>query len=176
MPLLGGSGAFGPFDKRAVTVGRRSACRQSRWQPKRLPCNAEDATPNWKKSPPICCVHWVRHCIRVSFVSNGIHVSKQLPAAADYRQKLILLNPRLLEYPAEIDRTLRHELAHMLAQFRAGRRKILAHGDEWRVACCDLGIADEKRCHNLRFPVRKRARRFLYECPELPARISARVE
>jgi SprT-like family. len=31
---------------------------------------------------------------------------------ADYRQKVISLNPRLLEHPAEIDRTLRHELAH----------------------------------------------------------------
>jgi SprT protein len=84
---------------------------------------------------------------------------------ADYRQKLISLNPRLLEYPAEMDRTLRHELAHILAQFRAGRRRILAHGTEWRLACRDLGIADEKRCHNLPFPVSERARRYLYQCP-----------
>ena len=90
---------------------------------------------------------------------------KTAAGRADYRQKLILLNPRLLGYPAEIDRTLRHELAHILAQFRAGRRRILAHGDEWRVACHDLGIADEKRCHNLPFPVSERARRYLYECP-----------
>jgi SprT protein len=84
---------------------------------------------------------------------------------ADYRQKLISLNPRLFEYPAEIDRTLRHELAHILAQFRAGRRRILAHGVEWREACGDLGISDEKRCHNLPFPVSERVRRYLYSCP-----------
>ena len=84
---------------------------------------------------------------------------------ADYRQKLISLNPRLLEHPAEIDRTVRHEVAHILAQFRAGRRRILPHGDEWRAACRDLGIADEKRCHNLPFPVSARARRYLYRCP-----------
>ena len=54
---------------------------------------------------------------------------------ADYRQKLISLNPRLSEYPTEIDRTLRHELAHILAQFRAGRRRIPPHGGEWRKAC-----------------------------------------
>ncbi len=90
---------------------------------------------------------------------------KTAAGRADYRQKLISLNPRLLEHPDEIDRTLRHELAHLLAQFRAGRRRVLPHGEEWQEACRDLGIADEKRCHNLPFPVSERARRFLYKCP-----------
>jgi SprT protein len=90
---------------------------------------------------------------------------KTTAGRADYRRKLISLNPRLFEYPAEIDRTLRHELAHILAQFRAGRRRILPHGDEWRTACRDLGIAGEKRCHNLPFPASARARRYLYKCP-----------
>lgn len=84
---------------------------------------------------------------------------------ADYREKLISLNPRLIEHPMEIDRTLRHELAHILAQFRAGRRKIPPHGAEWRQACVDLGIGDEKRCHNLPFPARTYAARFVYRCP-----------
>jgi predicted SprT family Zn-dependent metalloprotease len=84
---------------------------------------------------------------------------------ADYREKLISLNPRLVEHPTEIDRTLRHELAHILAQFRAGRRRILPHGNEWRQACFDLGLADEKRCHNLPFPMRTYAARFVYRCP-----------
>src|SRR5207245_7536564 len=87
---------------------------------------------------------------------------KTAAGRADYRQKLISLNPRLFQHEPEIDRTLRHELAHILAQFRAGRGRILPHGDEWRAACRDLGIADEKRCHNLPFPVRARARRYLY--------------
>ncbi len=90
---------------------------------------------------------------------------KTTAGRADYRQKLISLNPRLFEHPAEIDRTLRHELAHILAQFRAGRRRILPHGDEWRTACRDLGIADEKRCHNLPFPLTHLTRRYLYRCP-----------
>jgi predicted SprT family Zn-dependent metalloprotease len=90
---------------------------------------------------------------------------KTAAGRADYRQKLISLNPRLLDYPAEIDRTVRHELAHILAQFRARRRRILPHGAEWRQACQDLGISDEKRCHSLPFPVSERARRYLYRCP-----------
>lgn len=84
---------------------------------------------------------------------------------ADSRRSLISLNPRLREHDAaEIDRTLRHELAHLLAQFRAGRRRVSPHGAEWRKACHDLAIADEARCHTLPFPVKKRTRRFLYRC------------
>ena len=85
---------------------------------------------------------------------------------ADYRQKLISLNPRLVEHPGEIDRTLRHELAHILAQFRQKtRRRISPHGPEWQQACRDLGIAGEKRCHTLPFPAKRYAARFIYRCP-----------
>ena len=84
---------------------------------------------------------------------------------ADYRQKLISLNPRLVEHSEEVDRTLRHELAHILAQFRAGRRRISPHGPEWQQACRDLGIAGEKRCHTLPFPAKRYAPRFIYRCP-----------
>ena len=85
---------------------------------------------------------------------------------ADYRQKLIWLNPRLVEHPSEVDRTLRHELAHILAQFREKRRRrISPHGPEWQQACRDLGIADEKRCHTLPFPAKRYAPRFIYRCP-----------
>ena len=91
---------------------------------------------------------------------------KTAAGRADYRVKLISLNPRLSEHGnGEIDRTLRHELAHLLAQFRSGRRRISPHGAEWRQACCDLGIADEVRCHNLPFAARTYAARFVYRCP-----------
>src|SRR5262245_47292892 len=63
---------------------------------------------------------------------------KTAAGRADYRHKLISLNPRLAEHPEEIDRTLRHELAHILAQFRVGRRRISPHGPQWQQACCDL--------------------------------------
>jgi SprT protein len=85
---------------------------------------------------------------------------------ADYRAKLVSLNPRLHDHPGEVDRTLRHELAHLLAQFRARRRRIFPHGVEWHQACHDLGIADEKRCHSLPFATTERSRRLLYRCPK----------
>src|SRR5438132_277070 len=73
--------------------------------------------------------------------------------------------PEQLELGFASDRTFLHELAHLLAQFRVGRKRISPHGDEWRAACLDLGIGDEKRTHNLPFPISQRARRFLYKCP-----------
>ena len=85
---------------------------------------------------------------------------------ADWRHALVSLNPRLRDHSAsEVEQTLRHELAHLLAQARAGRRRVAPHGAEWRTACRDLGIDGEARCHTLPFPVARRARRFLYKCP-----------
>jgi len=85
---------------------------------------------------------------------------------ADYRHKLVTLNPRLRDFgEQEIDQTLRHELAHLLAQARVGRRRIAPHGIEWRTACRDLGIGGEARCHTLPLPISRRTPRFLYQCP-----------
>ena len=75
---------------------------------------------------------------------------------ACYRTKQVILNPKLIEVSAgEVQRTLRHELAHLVAQDRAGRRRIAAHGEEWLQACADLDIPDEKRCHELPFKPRR---------------------
>jgi predicted SprT family Zn-dependent metalloprotease len=104
-------------------------------------------------------------------LASAVHVewnARLFSAAgrADFRRNLVSLNPRLREHDAaEIERTLRHELAHLLAQFRAGRRRVPPHGAEWRKACEDLGIGDESRTHALPFPIQRRARRFLYQCP-----------
>jgi len=79
----------------------------------------------------------------------------------------------LLEFGSEeIDRTVRHELAHLLARFRAGRHKIAAHGQEWKKACADLGLADEKRTHNLPLPRRVVQRKYAYKCPHCGLEIS----
>jgi predicted SprT family Zn-dependent metalloprotease len=89
---------------------------------------------------------------------------------ADFRGKLISLNPLLINHSDEIDRTLRHELAHLLAQWRVGRRRIAPHGIEWRQACRDLGIADEARCHNLPFAAKTYSLRYVYRCPNCKER------
>jgi predicted SprT family Zn-dependent metalloprotease len=85
---------------------------------------------------------------------------------ASAAKSLITLNPRLIEFGwEEIDRTLRHELAHLLAQERAGRRRIAPHGREWQRACVALGLQNEKRCHDLPLPRRQLAPRHRYRCP-----------
>jgi len=91
---------------------------------------------------------------------------KSAAGRADYRERLISLNPLLRDHGVEeIDRTLRHELAHLLAQFRVGRRRIAPHGPEWREACRALDIAAEARCHNLLFATKAYPARFVYRCP-----------
>ena len=82
------------------------------------------------------------------------------------QRALVTLNPRLSQFGAdEVDRTLRHELAHLVAHSRAGRRRIAPHGEEWRKACTDLGLTDEKRCHTLPLPQRRLQRKHRYRCP-----------
>ena len=84
---------------------------------------------------------------------------------AHAREAVISLNPRLRDFgEAEIDRTLRHELAHLLAHHRAGRRRIAPHGPEWKRACQDLCLPNEKRCHDLPLPRRVMNARHLYRC------------
>lgn len=84
---------------------------------------------------------------------------------ACWHTRTITLNPKLIEIsPSEVQRTLRHELAHFLAQYRAGRRRIPAHGAEWRQACRDLGIPREPRCHDLPFKRTRMERKHFYAC------------
>lgn len=77
----------------------------------------------------------------------------------------IELNPKLRECdPEEVWRTLKHELAHLVAYERSGRRRIDPHGLEWQAACADLGIAGESPTHTLPFERRKMKRNHAYVC------------
>lgn len=85
---------------------------------------------------------------------------------AVFARREVQLNPRLLPFgEREITVTLFHELAHLLAQFRSGKRRIEPHGPEWRRACHDLGIPGERACHRLPLPRARLARRHAYRCP-----------
>ena len=92
---------------------------------------------------------------------------KTAAGRADYRQKLISLNPRLVEHPEEIDR----DAAPRACSYpRAISRKKSAADftARTRVAAGLLAIweiAGEKRCHTLPFPAKRYAPRFIYRCP-----------
>ena len=78
----------------------------------------------------------------------------------------IELNPKLRQCePDELWRTLKHELAHLVAFERCGRRHIDAHGIEWQIACVDLGIPGEQPFHTLPFKRRQLKRNHTYSCP-----------
>lgn len=76
----------------------------------------------------------------------------------------IELNPKLREFEGQVDRTMRHELAHLVAYHRAGRRRIEPHGIEWQQACADLGIPGESARHRLPLPRREVKRNYTYAC------------
>lgn len=84
---------------------------------------------------------------------------------ARYPSWQIELNPRLLAFDGQVSRTLRHELAHLVAYHRAGRRRIKPHGPEWQRACSDLGIHGEPAHHRLPLPRNRTERRLAYQCP-----------
>ncbi len=88
---------------------------------------------------------------------------------ARYPSWAIELNPKLREFDGQVDRTLKHELAHLIAYHRAGRRRIEPHGREWRQACADLGIAGEKAQHRLPLPRNEIERKLTYACPACQA-------
>lgn len=84
---------------------------------------------------------------------------------ASWPDGLIELNPRLKEFgEEELWSTLRHELAHLVAYARVGRRRVAPHGPEWRQACVDLGIPNERPYHDLPLPSRRMKRKHLYVC------------
>jgi SprT protein len=151
----------------------RVVARQDRvvGQPPRLPCPetaSEAVTPGRAAHLEAIAREFLRS-LGANRIATELRVEwnprlKTAAGRADYHQKLISLNPRLVAHPEEIDRTLRHELAHILAQFRAGRRRISPHGAQWQQACRDLGIAGERRCHTLPFPAKRYAPRFIYRC------------
>lgn len=84
---------------------------------------------------------------------------------ASYPSWRIELNPRLREFEGQVERTMRHELAHLVAYHRAGRRRIEPHGAEWQQACADLGIPGENARHTLPLPRRAVKRNLAYLCP-----------
>ena len=86
--------------------------------------------------------------------------------------RAIELNPKLRDCePDQLWRTLKHELAHLIAYERCGRRRIDPHGPEWEAACVDLGIPGEQPFHTLPFKRRQVKRNHAYVCPHCCATI-----
>ena len=82
------------------------------------------------------------------------------------REAKVELNPKLLNISLEqVNRTLLHELAHLLTYHRYGERRLAPHGKEWQQACADLGIPDETATHDLPLPSHRQKKKWRYICP-----------
>ena len=85
---------------------------------------------------------------------------------ADSVKYRIDLNPKLARLGHEVvDRILRHELAHLVAVDRNRHYRIQPHGDEWKLACSDLGIPGEKASHSLPIDDERQRAKYAYRCP-----------
>jgi len=82
-----------------------------------------------------------------------------------YHLNSVTLNPKIADNEEELHRTLRHELAHLIAYSKNSHRRISPHGQEWREACIELGLPEEEPCHDL--PIKRRVieRKYHYSCP-----------
>jgi len=113
--------------------------------------------------------HWVRRIGEPALADTlRVEWSARLKSTAGLAYpglQLVRLNPRLAEFPGEIERTLKHELAHLVAHHRAGSRRIASHGPEWQQACEALGLEEETACHRLPLPRARRPRPYRYHCP-----------
>lgn len=97
------------------------------------------------------------------------HRLRSTAGLATPKDALISLNPKLLQpdiSEEQIARVVLHELAHLIAKDRNGRRRIAAHGAEWKIACADLGIPGEAARHTLPLPQRRTLKRLSYICPQ----------
>jgi predicted SprT family Zn-dependent metalloprotease len=130
--------------------------------PKPKPLGDDAGLTSWcVEASKSLSLHELGRKVRVSWNSR----MQTTAGRAWWPSRTIELNPKLKECePEELWRTLKHELAHLVAYERCGRRQIDPHGPEWRAACVDLGIPGEQPYHNLPFKRRRMKRNHAYIC------------
>lgn len=119
------------------------------------------------KLEAIC--HELLAALGMSAMTKKLHVLwnarlRSSAGFASYPAWRIELNPKLRDFDGQVERTLKHELAHLVAFQRAGHTRIEPHGAEWQRACRDLGIPDERAHHHLPLPRNEVKRNFIYVC------------
>jgi len=130
--------------------------------PKPKPAGDDDGLTAWcVEASKSLALNELARKVRVSWNSR----MQTTAGRAWWPDRSIELNPKLKDCePEELWRTLKHELAHLVAYERCGRRRIEPHGAEWQAACVDLGIPGEKPFHNLPFKRRQMKRKHAYIC------------
>lgn len=149
----------------------------------RLPWAAKTPVPKLTEKLP-CDEEMTAWCREATKALDLTKLSEKVSVAWNKRMRTtvgrafwpdcrIEMNPRLKEFSEEeTERTLKHELAHLIAYARSGRRKIAPHGQEWQTACAELGIPGESVRHTLPLKPRRMHRKYSYTCPSCMAVVS----
>jgi predicted SprT family Zn-dependent metalloprotease len=155
-------------------MGRLLSQLEFRWvswlRVRASPLPAQAGTEPLDRSLTAWCVETAK-ALNLIELSNRVRVSwnarmQTTAGRAWWPDRMIELNPKLKNLPPEeLWRTLKHELAHLVAYERAGRRHTEPHGPEWRAACAELGIPNEQPFHTLPFKRRRMKRNHVYTCP-----------
>jgi SprT protein len=130
--------------------------------PRQKPAREDTGLTAWcAESAKSLALHELARKVRVTWNPR----MQTTAGRAWWPDRSIELNPKLRDCePEELWRTLKHELAHLVAYERCGRRRIDPHGMEWQAACADLGIAGEKPYHTLPFKRRRLKRTHADVC------------
>lgn len=101
--------------------------------------------------------------------------------AGHARHGVVTINAQLVEFPGELQRTLAHELAHVVVDEARGRLGIrhrrghwAAHGTAWRAVARRLGDAGD-RCHRLPLKPLRTITRYLYRLPDGTERVLSAI-
>ena len=123
-----------------------------------------DADLTQRARDELCALDLEGLAERVSVVWN--RRMRSTAGRAMWPKALVELNPVLEKIGrGEVERTLLHELAHLVAYERCHSRNIRPHGPEWQRACRELGIPGELASHHLPLPSRRLKKRWRYICP-----------
>jgi SprT protein len=145
---------------------------ESSWLPKKIVSKRNRTTKNDIDTELTLWCSKTAQCLELPDLAKHVTVfwnSKMRTTAgrAWFPNRIIELNPKIQEFEGDEKwRTIRHELAHLIAYERAGKKRIEPHGIEWRNACAELGIPNESVCHNLPLKRRTLRKKFTYTCPK----------
>ncbi len=87
-------------------------------------------------------------------------------------QRIVELNPHLLQDPKILEEVLIHELCHLAVGLRWPYAQ--AHGKKWQALMLRCGF-EPKRCHNLPVTKRRMHRRWEFQCHCQTHRVSTVV-
>jgi len=100
--------------------------------------------------------------------SVSIALSGAVAGRACYSRWMLKFNPDIYSRHQDdfSNRTVPHEIAHLIAYVLNAGKRPKPHGFEWQQVMIKLGVKDATRCHhyNIEGLARRRERPYIYSC------------